>query len=137
MDYKFIGDCHHIAIALNRKYKLPIVFFYGEREDYQAHGCDEDCDAGCDTLVDEDVVEDVEYIMIHCGVVDNDVFRDFSGLNSSLDESLAEYIQVNQAYDHTEIFIFESEENSEFNRLVNLCGSRICEDRVQYFMGRV
>lgn len=115
MDFKYLGDCHNIAIALHRIYNLPIVFFYGERID--DHG--------------------TEHIMIHVGVDDGGNFRDFEGICSDHESSLEEYIVGNDPYDNLEIFEFDREDDPEFLRLVNICGSSVSEDRILIFLEKI
>ena len=137
MDYKHIGDCHHIAIALHRKYNLPIVFIYGEREEYPEHYCDEDCDEFCDTQYEEYEPSITEYIMIHVGVMEGDNFRDFSGICGTPEEAFREYTEGNQPYDEVDYFFYDSEEDPDFIKRVKKCGSHISEDKIQEFLDKV
>jgi len=117
LDYEHMGDCHHIAIALNRITGLPIVFFYGER------------------LLDH---EEPEYVMVHCGVDYKGEFVDFCGRSGlGLEEAFDEYARGNDPYDDEEITHHKNEKCEEFKRLVSMCGSSVEERRVQYFIKKI
>ncbi len=113
MDYQYIGDCHHIAIAINRIYGHPIVVFYGERSD-------------------EDGFE--EAIMIHCGVDIDGEFADFSGKTGlSLENAFEEYIEGNQPYDFEEISHHPNENCTELKKLIASCGANVIESKIEKF----
>lgn len=110
-EFKFLGDCYNIAIALNQKFNLPICVLYGERWDDHS----------------------IERILIHVGVVCNNNFFDEIGLQGSPEDVLDSFIQKNEIYNHTSIKIYKSSNDQEFIKLIKNCGGKINTKKINFF----
>lgn len=99
--YLFWGNCHQVARVLHKLTGKPIVILYGERDPNEL---DKPCDYDPDDEDAEDWVdEEIEYILIHCGVLINGRLVDEKGFNMSPDEELEEYESINDPYSRTEV----------------------------------
>lgn len=110
--YRYLGDCHNIAVAFNQELQLPICLLYGLRQDPG---------------------ESQEHIMIHVGVIYKDLFLDENGLNSSPESLLLDLIDKNPEYLETKILYFNSFEDLDFLKILSLTGARISMDKVEFF----
>ena len=110
--YRYLGDCHNIAVAFNQELKLPICLLYGLRQDPG---------------------DRPEHIMIHVGVIYKDLFLDEKGLNNSPESLLLDLIDMNPEYLETKILYFNSCEDLDFLKILALTGARISMDKVESF----
>ena len=107
--FQFLGECHHLASALNSLYGLPLCVLYGER------------------------LENQEFILIHVGVVYKGCFIDELGLHSSPEEVLANLKSINPDYDLTQIFEFDDFSSPAFQEILIKCGASFHLSQLEYF----
>lgn len=105
----FLGECHHLASALNELYQLPLCVLYGERW------------------------ENKESVLIHVGVIYKGCFIDELGLHSSAESVLEEITKLNPAYNTTSILEFDCYENPAFYELLRKCGADLNYSKLDYF----
>ncbi len=109
--FNYLGDCYHIAIALSKKFNLPICVLYGERW----------------------TKDPLEKVMIHVGVLCRGAFFDETGMQGTPEDVLKMFQEHNEIYDKVKIYEFDSPSDPQFLFLINDCGGVLKEDRILYF----
>lgn len=102
------GNCFNFSVALHRLYGFPIALLYGHR-------------SGTDKWGEE--IDD--HICIHTLALYRNSGIDFEGFKGDPYEVLTSYELINEPYDETDIFTYDSEE--PFWDFVRTCGGQKSE----------
>lgn len=111
LDFQFLGDCHLIALALHRAWKLPLCLFYGERHSSKP-----------------------ETILIHMGVIFQGNFVDELGVQGPPEELLKQFLENNQPYSLVKIIEADALNHEIVNILKITKASPISESKILFFM---
>lgn len=112
MNFNYLGDCYHIALALHRLGKAPLCILYGER----------------------DSEDGIEYILIHMGVLFQGNFFDELGNQGEPRQLLKEFKVMNDSYAFSDIYEIDSESDPHLNDIFNKTHATISPEKIDKFM---
>ena len=112
MNFNYLGDCYHIALALHRLGKVPLCILYGER----------------------DSEDGIEFILIHMGVLFQGNFFDELGNQGEPRQLLKEFKRINDSYAFSDIYEIESESDPRLNEIFSKTHAHISNEKIDKFM---
>jgi hypothetical protein len=113
LDFKFLGNCHNVAIALHKLTNSPLCVLFGEREVHN---------------------HEKEFVLIHVGILYQGFFVDELGIQGEPENLLQKFKNINEPYSKTQIYQFESYEDPLFLETLRQTGARIIPEKIAFFM---